>query len=190
MTKDNTTETIVKLKDVRLAFPNLFTPKAVNGEGEPAYSASFIIEKDQKDVISALEKAIEQVAKAKWGNKASTILAKLKAAEKVPLRDGDMKDSYDGFEGNYYVSARSKIKPRVVDRQAQLLNAEDGLPYAGCYVNGSVSLWAQDNNFGQRINATLRGVQFVRDGDAFTGGRPAGEDEFEEIADESGEELA
>lgn len=180
-------ETIVKLMNVRLAFPQLFVPKSVN-EGEPAYSASFIISKDQKDVIAAIEKATAVAAKAKWGEKAEAVLKKLKLANKLPLHDGDLKSEYDGYEGNLFVSARSKIKPRVVNRSAQLLNAEDGIPYAGCYVVASVSVWAQDNNFGQRINATLRGVQFMRDGDAFSGGKPAGEDEFDEISDE--EDLA
>ena len=31
------------IKNVRLAFPNLFKPTTVNGEGEPAYSASLIL---------------------------------------------------------------------------------------------------------------------------------------------------
>lgn len=188
MPKEKTSELIVKLKDVRLAFPQLFVPKSVNGEGEPAYSASFIIGKNQKDVIEAVEKATVAAAKAKWKDKADAMLKKLKLADKLPLHDGDLKADYEGYEGNLFVSARSKIKPRVVDRQAQLLSAEDGLPYAGCYVVGSVAIWAQDNNFGQRINATLRGVQFVRDGDAFSGGRPAGDDEFEELDNE--EDLA
>jgi hypothetical protein len=184
--ENKASETIVKLTNVRLAFPQLFTPKAVNGEGEPAYSASFIIGKDNKAVIEALNKATLKAAEAKWKTKAADMVKKLTLAGKVPLKDGDMKDEYDGYAGNYFVSARSKVKPRVVDRQAQLLNESDGVPYAGCYVIGSISVWAMDNQFGQRINATLRGVQFLRDGDAFSGGRPAGEDEFEEVPGDEG----
>lgn len=189
MTKPKPAETIVKLKEVRIAFPQLFVPKSVMGEGDPAYSATFIIRKDQKDVIEAIEKATEVAAKSKWGDKAPAMLKKLKLADKLPLHDGDTKSEYEGFENNYFLSARSKIKPRVVDRQAQLLNAEDGQVYAGCYVIGSVAIWPMDNNFGQRINASLRGVQFMRDGDAFSGGRPAGDDEFDEL-DEGEEDLA
>jgi len=44
---------------------------------------------------------------------------------------------------------------------------ENGKPYAGCYVNMSIRLWAQDNQFGKRVNAQLRAVQFVKDGEAF-----------------------
>lgn len=52
-------------------------------------------------------------------------------------------------------------------------------------MNASIELWAQDNKqFGKRINAQLRGVQFLRDGDAFAAGSPASEDEFEDLGDQ------
>jgi len=99
------------------------------------------------------------------------------------LHDGDAKAEYEGFEGNKFVSARAKVRPTVFDQQRQELSEADGKPYSGCYVNASIELWAQDNSFGKRINAQLRGVQFLRDGDAFAGGsRPADADEFDEIA--------
>ena len=31
----------------------------------------------------------------------------------------------------------------------------------------SIDLWAQDNKYGKRINASLTHVQFVKDGDQF-----------------------
>ena len=65
----------------------------------------------------------------------------------------------------------------------------DGRPYAGCIVNGQVDVWAQDNpEFGRRINAELTGVQFVRDGEAFSGGAPAKPDDFDDVADVGEEE--
>ncbi|MBD0092018.1 ssDNA-binding protein, partial [Acinetobacter baumannii] len=33
----------IRLNNVRLAFPALFEAKTVNGEGDPAFSASFIL---------------------------------------------------------------------------------------------------------------------------------------------------
>ena len=53
-----------------------------------------------------------------------------------------------------------------------------------------VELWAQDNQYGKGVNATLRGVQFYRDGQAFTGGRPLGEDEFVSFEDEAPQAAA
>jgi hypothetical protein len=79
-------------------------------------------------------------------------------------------------------SAQETAPPTVVDAARQALTERSGKPYAGCYVNASIELWAQDNAYGKRINATLRGVQFVRDGDSFgAGSRAAAPDEFDEI---------
>ncbi|WP_244126983.1 ssDNA-binding protein, partial [Xylella fastidiosa] len=62
------------------------------------------------------------------------------------------------------------------------LAAQDGRPYAGCYVNANIELWAQDNNYGKRINASLGGVQFLRDGEAFAGGGVASVEDFEDLS--------
>ena len=158
----------VKINNARLAFPELFTPKAVNGEGEPAYSATFILEAGSAQVAE-LEKAIEDVATAKWGAKAQAQIQRLRKTDKLCLRDGDDKP-YDGFKGKLYVSARNRTRPTVVDRDRSPLTREDGRPYGGCYVSAIVELWAQDNQYGQRVNASLVGVQFVRDGEPFGDG--------------------
>ena len=171
---------IVKLNNVRLCFPQLFEAKTVNGEGKPAFSAAFLI--DPKDPqLEVLNKAIEAVAKEKWGAKADAMLKTIRAADKTCLHSGDLKANYDGFEGMMYVSARNALRPLVVDVNKAPLTAEDGKPYAGCYVNASVELWTQDNNYGKRVNATLRGVQFYKDGESFAGGGVASDDDFDDL---------
>lgn len=172
----------IRLLNVRLAFPALFEAKTVNGEGAPAYSASLILPPDHPQVKD-LEAMIEAVAKAKWGAKADGILTLMKKQDKTALHDGDLKMNYSGFAGNLYVSARSQTRPTVVDANKTPLTAADGKPYAGCYVNAVVELWAQDNSYGKRVNASLGGVQFAADGDSFGGGSgPADVDEFDDLA--------
>jgi hypothetical protein len=172
----------VTLRNVRLAFPQLFEAKTVNGEGKPAYSASFLFAPAHPQ-LPEIKAAIESVARDKWGAKAAGTLKELYAAGKVCLQDGDRKASYDGFEGNYYISARNPVRPLVADRDKTPLGEQDGRVYAGCYVYAVIELWAQDNGWGKRINATLRTVQFFRDGDAFTGGgAPPSEDELEDLS--------
>lgn len=174
----------VKLQNVRLAFPELFEPKTVNGEGEPAYSATFLFPPDHPGT-KLMEEAIEEVGKekwkAKWDSGKGSVKGELESKDKTCLHDGDQKVNYDGFEGNLYVSARNKSRPTVIDGLKQPLTRADGKPYGGCYVNANVEVWAQDNKYGKRINATLRGVQFYRDGESFSGGTPAGVDEFDEV---------
>ena len=179
----------VKLKNVRLAFPNLFEAKTVGGEGEARFSAAFVIEPGT-DNAKALKSALEVVAKEKWKDKSAGVLKELRSKGRVCYREEALsKDGevYDGFEGMHTLNASNKARPLVLDRDKSPLTAQDGRPYAGCYVNVVLDVWAQDNNFGKRINATLSGVQFVRDGDAFGGGRPASPDEFDEV--EGGEDA-
>ena len=171
----------LKLNNVRLAFPVLFEAKTVNGEGKPAFSASFLMDPADPQV-KALNQAIEQVAKDKWAPRPTPSQARCAPGTRWP-RTTATSSPTNGFPGNLCVSARSTTRPLVIDKDKSPLTEQDGKPYAGCYVNASVELWAQDNNYGKRINASLRGLQFFKDGDAFTGGGAASEDEFDDIAE-------
>jgi hypothetical protein len=173
----------IKLNNVRLSFPQLFEATTVNGEGKPAFSAAFLISpKDPQ--VAAINAAIDAVAKEKWAAKAEANLKAMRAADKVCLHSGDLKSNYDGFEGNLYISARNAIRPLVIDVNKAPLTEQDGKPYAGCYVNASVEFWAQDNNYGKRVNATLLGVQFYKDGESFSGGGVADTDDFDDLTAE------
>lgn len=162
----------IVLKNVRLAFPTLWTPERVNDEGEPAFSATFILPPDHPDV-AAVRRTIKEVAAAKWPRDWEQTLKGLAAQEKICLRDGNNKPAYDGFEGNLYVSARNTARPLVIDRDKSALTMNDGRPYAGCMVNAQIDIWAQSNKWGKRVNATLLIVQFAADAPAFgSGARP------------------
>ena len=59
---------------------------------------------------------------------------------------------------------------------------------SGYYVDAILDIWAQENSYGKRINAQLKGVQFRRKGDVFSGGgAPAEDDDFDEISVEGDE---
>ena len=46
----------------------------------------------------------------------------------------------------------------------------DNLIYSGCYVNGKVDIWGQDNKYGKRVNAKLIAVQYVpKEAESFDG---------------------
>lgn len=172
----------VRLNNVRLAFANLFEARTVQGEGDPAFSASFLLDPKHPDV-KTIRAAVQKAAEEKWGAKAPGILKTLIAKDKTCLHDGaDKADKYDGFEGMLYVSARGKVRPTVIDTNKSPLTAQDGRPYSGCYVNAVLDLWAQDNQFGKRVNAQLAGVQFHKEGDAFGGGKVADADDFDDVS--------
>lgn len=166
----------------RLAFADrIFTAKPFQGEGKATYGATVLIEPTHPAVAALLAEE-ERVAKEKWGAKADAILAEIRANNRGAVKDGALKASYDGFPGKKFIACTSEKRPTVVDRDRSPLTAADGKIYSGCYVLAHVSLWAQDNAWGKRINAELTGLQFLRDGDAFGGGSmPSSPDEFADL---------
>lgn len=174
----------VKLSNVRLSFADLFQPDQKYGR----YGASFPIVPGSANA-KALDAAILEVATAKWGAKAQTILTKLKSDGVVAFQASPKTNSegevYDGFQGMHALNASNKARPTVVDRDRSPLAEGDGRPYAGCYVNAIVELWAQDNSWGKRVNATLKGIQFYADGEAFSGGTPASVEDFDDLSVEA-----
>lgn len=170
----------VMLDTVRLAFPVLEKPEQFQGEGKPRYSATLLMEpgsENHKKCVAAMRAA----AVAKWGEaKADAAVKGLTAGNKVALIDGNSKAEYDGFENMMAVAAHAQEKspPRLIDGHRNELPRNTGVIFAGCYVNASIEFWGQDNKWGKRINATIRGLQYVKDGDSFSAARPASVDEF------------
>ncbi|MGJ0626521.1 ssDNA-binding protein, partial [Xenorhabdus bovienii] len=76
----------------------------------------------------------------------------------------------------------AKGRPLVIDCDRTPLTAQDGRPYSGCYVNATISIFAYDKK-GKGIGASLGGVQFLRDGDAFAGGGVASVDDFDDLSE-------
>lgn len=176
----------IKLKDVRLSFPFLFVPqKGTNDDGTPngkdTYAATFLLEK--KRHASTIVEINRAVAELKNAPK-----IKGKPCKHLPLRDGAEKSHIDGYDDDImFLTARSVRKQVVVDVNMSPLSAEDGKIYAGCYVNAVVDLYAYAHpKSGAGISASLRAVQFKRDGDPF-GEKPV--DPTEVFEDESGEET-
>jgi hypothetical protein len=172
----------VKLHNVVLAFPQLFEPRAFSGETNASYSATFILPPDHPD-LRALEAAIKEAATQRWGQKGPATLAAIKAKGNLCVRDGANKSDYAGFEGNLYVSSRSKIQPTLLKSNRQPATPQDDLLYAGAVVNAVVDIWAQDNERGKRVNAGLSGVQFARHGERLAGGVRATVDDFDDLGE-------
>ncbi len=183
------TDSVVMLENVRITFPALFEPKAAEAGQKPKFSAAFLMAKDHP-AVAAIKNAIVAAAQEKWGAKHEAILKELFAGGKLCLRDGDAKASYAGYAGNLFISASNDARPLVIDGNRSPLTQADGKPYSGSYVNAKVQIWAQDNKYGKRVNASLMGVQFYKDGERLAGGAVATSDDFQAIAPEKAEEVA
>jgi hypothetical protein len=170
----------VILSNVRLSFPALFQEDTFG-----RYSATFIIDPDS-EASKACRDAVKAVAEEKWKDGAAATLAKLTAADKVCYRKEEKTNNkgepYSGFDGMHYVTASCKARPLVLDRDKSTLTEQDGRPYGGCYVNAVIDIWTQQSpQWGKRVNATLKGVQFANDGDAFGSSAPASVNDFDEL---------
>lgn len=198
------------VRDVRLAFPNLDKP------GKFGYGCRFLLPPDHTQTLNpmsvkycqamgvklpdgfktnetkvktvAVLKAIgKAVARKKWDAKGDSIFTALEKQDKIFLHDGDTKADLDGFEGNLFIACGSRGPVPMYDQLRNDATARE--VYSGAWVVGSIDVWAQDNeDGGKRLNATVYGVQKLRDGDAFaSGGPPAEAGEFDEIAVEDDE---
>lgn len=182
----------IQIKKTRISFPVLWVPKSYKGDpnSRAAYSASFLVSKNDPQV-KVLHAAIEACVteKERDPKKAAMVLKSLRAQEKTFLHDGDNKD-YDGYSGHFYVSARSYQKPLVVNRSPyktdemgekvpNTIGEADGILYGGCIVNCNLDAYYDAKN--GRVNASLLGVQFVEDGEAFGAGPSASARDFDDL---------
>lgn len=169
----------VTLNNVRLSFPALWEPrKGPDANSKASYQAAFLLDKtDNAADIAAVKAAIAAITKETF---------KGKQPPKICLREGSEKPDLEGYgDGVMFINARSDKRPHVIGRKMEAIGPDDGIVYAGCYVNATIRLWGQDNNYGKRINAQLRAIQFVKKGDAFGDGDIDVMKEFKPLDDES-----
>jgi hypothetical protein len=191
----------------RASFLKLDKPKAFEEGGDPRWEAAFLLnpaDAKQLEGIKTVVKAMADISKQAYG--VVPLALKTLAAQLIPgtpavdpktkddgieiaCYNGDKKD-YDGYAGMFVIpSHNSKMKPAVANRKGVSVDpGEEQYPYSGCYVIGSITLWAQvgvtQKKYGKRIGVNLRGVQFDKDGDAFGAGDIAPDDEFDALEDE------
>jgi hypothetical protein len=188
------TNVIVNLMDVRTSYfygfePYIGTDNA--GKQTKSYCSHFFLKDPVKypnghPSLPLVQSAIKSVAQAMWKDKAGEMLKAFAGQDRICLHNGDIsKPGEDSYSGMLYLSGNSKNRFTIVEtrggKNVPLLPA-DGRPYSGCYVNAIVSIWAQANKWGKRINCQIQGVQFLRNGDAFGGGRVAAPEEFGIVA--------
>ncbi|MCI6921466.1 MAG: DUF2815 family protein [Lachnospiraceae bacterium] len=159
----------------RLSYAHIWEPDSVNGS-EPKYSVSCIIDKDDKDTITKIQKAIElakEEGKGKWGGK-------IPANLKTPLRDGDIDRPEDeAYAGCMFLNANSRQAPQVVDKKVQPVLDQSEV-YSGCYGRVSVTFYAYNSNGNKGVAAGLGNVQKLKDGEPL-GSRVNAKDEFDAV---------
>ena len=74
MTEQKQQDTIIRLDDVRCAFPAFFKAEQVGGQGKPAFSGTFLMTPEHP-ALEIVKAAIKKVAVEKWGDEAAAVLA-------------------------------------------------------------------------------------------------------------------
>lgn len=172
----------------RLSYPNLFTARAINDQGSPKYSATLLIPKTDTATIQRVQAAIDAAVQDGIDRRIFKGQVDPSRSKYPPLRDGDTpKDDGsargDEFAGHWFISAKApgdKPRPSVVDANVQPVMNEAEI-YAGCYVNMFVEFYAYETSGNKGIAASLKGVQFVRDGERLGGEPLEAEDMFSAV---------
>lgn len=165
----------------RLSFADkLYKAKSFSPDQEAKYQSSFLLDPTNKEhaaQIAAVKKAAIDLIQGE----------KLDPKDfKLCFGKGDDK-KYDGYAGMIYFVASNSVRPTVVNRRNNpVVEGDPQAPYSGCYVIGSITLWLQNNKWGKRINANLRAVQFVKDGQAFGAQAVNADEEFEPLETDDG----
>lgn len=174
------------INPVRFSYPHVFEPYKFEGDDkEPQYSVTILIPKDKTDIITkirqAIKQAYEEAVKSKWANKRP-------AKYWNPLRDGDEptddgEDRGEGFAGCYFLNAKSRLRPGVVDINRQpIMNSEDF--YGGCYGAASIAFSGFENSGNKGISCFLNNLMKTRDGEPLGAARSTAEEDFADIADD------
>ena len=160
----------------RFSFCHIWEPKSING-GEPKYSMSVIIPKDDGDTVDKINAAIEMAyheSEAKLKGKGA--LPPLSAL-KTPLRDGDLERPDDpAYAGCWFLNANSDRAPGIVDANAQTILDRSEV-YSGCYGRVSLTFYAFNTNGNRGIACGLNNIMKVKDGEPL-GGQLSAEQEF------------
>ena len=195
----------------RLSFPKIDKPKPFQGQGDPRWEGTCLLDPADRQGLESIKLVIKQAAQvSKEAYGIVPIALRRLAAQFVPgapapgptekddgievaFYAGDVKD-YDGYAGMFVVPGHNKkLKPAIANRKGVAVEpGEPQYPYAGCYGWYSMTIWAQvgqtQKNYGKRIGTNFRGFQFAKDGAAFSENEVAPEDEFEALEDEVGTE--
>lgn len=171
----------ILVKNVRLSYAHIFKKWGLNEGDTKKFSAKFHLDKkthaaDIKALGQHLGKMMTEAFKGRIPN------------DKLFLRDG-AQTGKDEVADQWIISASEDKAPDVINRDKSRINEDDDIVYSGCYVNVLIRPWTQNNKFGKRINANLLAVQFVKDGERFSGiERPDTDEAFGDISEEFADE--
>lgn len=175
----------------RLSYPKLAKPEAYAAGQTAKFQATILLDPsdaEQAKMIAAVKQHAGALCTAAYGEIPPNIPKCFGSADKLDKVP-------EGYKGMFFVRLSNDARPGVANRAGRpVVEGDPQWPYAGCYVNVKVTLWAQQGYKDaagkfiaqRRINGNLVAVQFVKDGEAFGRGPINVEDEFEPLPEAGG----
>ena len=138
------------------SFPSLDVPTSMDENSTKKYRLTLVFDKDVD--LTAIETAINDAIKAKWGDKVPKSL-------KLPIKDGDDTES-DWLVGKKFIRATTKNKVKVVGPDGSPIDPDEIA--SGTICRAFVSASAFDLQTSKGVNIWLAGVQKVREGAGYS----------------------
>lgn len=153
-------------------------PRANSFDGTLHYGATILIEKGSNETIEKVAKAIANATENGiniWGGQVPKDLY-------LCLKDGDETDK-EAYKNHYYIESKSKLKPQIVDKNLNELDAKE--IYNGVYARVSANFYPyfhkESGNCG--IACGLLNIQKISDGEVIIN-RSRAVDDFDVFTEE------
>jgi hypothetical protein len=172
---------VIFLSNARLSFPNIVEPQKqrneTTGVERISYNCEAIVPRDHPGFAQFMQQyaaLMQDVFKEHAQNVMQMIQADRKSRcfgmgeEKVNKKTFQ---PYDGYAGNYFITAGNKNRPQMIGPDGKAVNPDDLMAYqmlarklyGGCRVNVAVKPWVQKNQHGNGFRFDLVAVQFFKD---------------------------
>ncbi len=163
--------------EFRVSYPHVFKAAEVQkGSGKFSYSLEMLFDKKVTD-LSALQAPIKAAIVEKWGADSK----KWPKPLLMPIRDGDkpygkkkeLKPEHAGMWVARASSSGEYARPQVVGRDPDVALENEADFYPGCYARADLKAHAYGFADKEGVKFILNAVQFIRDGEAMGGKKPA-----------------
>lgn len=164
----------IMIRNIRLSYEHIFKPSQFDESQDAKYSATLIISKDHPD-LAMVKKTFMEVGKESFpsdftGNAwPRGYTCSLKDADTATDSNGViLAEKNPVYKGCYILEANSTRRPVTLNRNKSAVAEEDGIIYAGCWVNASIGVGGYTyGKIKKGVKAYLNGVQFVKDDEKF-----------------------
>ena len=177
MSKSNSEQTVITPK-FRASFVKVFRAEAFEEGKEPRYGIMMLFPEGTD--LTRMKMAIRAAVKNKWGDKPPKSL-------ELPLKRGDDSDREEQ-QGMIVARASNTAKPGIVGLDPHIPITDETEFYSGCWARASVFAYPYDyKGMKKGVTFLLNNIQKLEDDEAFSGGRSAPEDDFDDEISAKGE---